>query len=156
MTDKEIEDNVRLYINKTIHLSFATARDNKPWVCEVHFVNDSNLNLYFVSLASTRHCQEIALNPYVAGNIVKQHSLTESPNGVYFEGTAEKLENPSREEIESYCQALNRDTDELKKQLLEETGRRMYRIVVDNWALFGKFGGATNQKHTLAWNGGKK
>lgn len=146
----DIEQIVREYIDKTVHMSLATVSGGKPWVCEVHFAYDKNLNMYFVSKLTTRHCSEIAVNPSVAGNIVKQHSLDESPHGVYFEGTAEAIE-PTNDQLELYCSRLGRDKDELAVQLKEDDGRRMYRIAVRNWAIFGKFGLDANQKHQLTW-----
>lgn len=146
-----IEENIRTYIDKTVHMSLGTTTpDGKPWVCEVHFAYDNDLNIYFVSKLTTRHCQEIAANPNVAGNIVKQHPLEESPHGVYFEGTAEAIE-PSKEQVDTYCTRLGRDSKELSEQLKEKDGRRMYKISVTNWAIFGKFGLESNRKHELAW-----
>lgn len=158
MSNEEIEKTLREYIGKTVHMSLATAKDNKPWVCEVHFANDEQLNLFFVSKMSTRHCQEIATNPFVAGNIVRQHSLTESPHGIYFEGHAQRLDQPSESEIENYCQALGRDRNDLNKRLVEPEpdGHRIYKITVENWYIFGKFDGDTSQKRVLPWNGGVK
>ncbi|MEK7153707.1 MAG: pyridoxamine 5'-phosphate oxidase family protein, partial [Patescibacteria group bacterium] len=88
----DIEKTIREYLPQVIHMSLATTKNNKPWVCEVHFAYDDALNLYFRSLASRRHSQEIAENPSVAGNIIKQHSLEEYPLGVYFEGMAEMMQ----------------------------------------------------------------
>jgi hypothetical protein len=76
---KDIEKVIRDYLPEVIHMSLATCKDNKPWVCEVHFVYDNDLNLYFVSLPSTRHSSELRANPYVSGNIVKQFKLGEKP-----------------------------------------------------------------------------
>src|SRR5260370_2292460 len=83
-----IEQVIRDYLPQIIHMSLGTSQNDKPWVCEVHFVYDDNLNLYFRSLISRRHSQDIAANPHVAGNIVKQHAVGEYPLGLYFEGTA--------------------------------------------------------------------
>lgn len=153
MSDSEIEKNVREYIGKTVHMSLATSKDHKPWVCEVHFAADDQLNLYFVSNKTTRHCREIAANSSVAGDIVKQHPLEESPHGVYFEGRAKMLEPPDDVQVEGYCQALGRDVMELKTTLADPNDdHRLYKITVDNWAIFGKFGGDKNQKHSLAWS----
>jgi hypothetical protein len=41
-----VEDIVREYIDKTIHLSLGTVINNVPWVSEVHFAFDDKLNLY--------------------------------------------------------------------------------------------------------------
>lgn len=150
MSNKEIEKVVREYITKTPHLSLATVSNDSPWVCEVHFAYDEGLNLYFVSKQTTRHCQEIAANPHIAGNIIKQHSLTESPNGIYFEGEAETIE-ASPQDIERYCSALNRNIAELTEMLQGTSGRRMYRIKVNHWAAFGNFDGNGAVKHELKW-----
>ncbi len=150
MSNEEIEKVIRQYVTKTPHMSLATVSGDKPWVCEVHFAHDDNLNLYFVSKQTTRHCQEIAANPHVAGNIIKQHPLTESPNGIYFEGKAEMID-ASMEDVERYCGALNRDSAQVTEQLKVIDGSRMYRIKVSNWAVFGNFDGNGNVKHELAW-----
>lgn len=150
MTDKNIEAIIREYIEKTPHMSLATVSDNKPWVCEVHFIKDDDLNLYFISKQTTRHCQEISVNPFVAGNIVRQHPLDESPIGVYFEGQAEKI-NATEDDIENYCTAMNRNISELTEQLKEQDGRRMYRVVVSNWAIFGNFNGKGHMKYEFDW-----
>ncbi len=152
----DIEGLIREYIEKTVHMSLATVSDDKPWVCEVHFGYDDNLNIYFVSKQTTRHCREIAANKHVAGNIVKQHTLEDSPYGVYFEGYAQIIENPSDEELDRYCTRLKRDKKELQKTLNIDNGHRMYRISVNNWALFGKFSQAPNKKYELAWNNNSK
>lgn len=148
----DVEKIVREYIDKTVHMSLATVKDNKPWVCEVHFAYDDQLNLYFVSKMPTRHCIEIAANPYVAGNIVKQHGLEELPAGIYFEGVAEMLKDPTEDDISRYCSRLGRDKSEVSPQLNEENGRRMYKITVSNWAAFGKFGEEPMRKYVLAWS----
>src|SRR6185312_13687025 len=93
----DVEKVIRDYLPNIVHMSLGTSKDNKPWVCEVHFAYDEDLNLYFRSLATRRHSQEIAENPNVAGNIVVQHALGVPGVGVYFEGTA-KLLGPGDEQ----------------------------------------------------------
>lgn len=87
----DVEQTIREYIEPLVHMSLATAQNNTPWVCEVHFACDDDLNIYFRSLPTRRHSLEIAENPHVAGNIVRQHALGDSAVGVYFEGTARQL-----------------------------------------------------------------
>lgn len=152
----DLEKEVRRLIGSSPHMSLATASENRPWVCEVHFGYDGDLNLYFVSKQDTRHCQEIVANPNVAGNIVKRHELTERPSGIYFEGVAEKLETPTDEQISVYCSQLSRDEKQVRSDL-QNSERRMYKISVQNWAAFGDFDNSGKlQKHELQWNGGKK
>ncbi len=153
----DIEAVIRDYLPQIVHMSLGTSKDNKPWVCEVHFVYDDNLNLYFRSKSSRRHSQEIAANPNVAGNIVIQHQLDDIPKGVYFEGKAAMLD--SKDEIrtaaEFFKQRLQVDdkiTDEALQQL---EGHQFYKITVENYYVFGKIDEQGVIKHKLAWNGGK-
>ena len=150
MTEPEVEKIIREYVTMTPHMSLATVKNDKPWVCEVHFVADDDLNLYFVSKPEPRHCQEIAGNSYVAGNIVKQHALTESPNGIYFEGQAQAIQAGDTD-IRRYCETLGRNTEEVTSFLTDGVSR-MYRISVSNWAAFGNFEGNGNAKHQLQWS----
>lgn len=148
----DIEKIVREYIDKSFHMSLATTSGDKPWVCEVHFVYDSDLNLYFRSLASRRHSQEIAANPNVAGNIVRQHALDEYPHAIYFEGTAKMIEDEETvRKTYPLFQARLGIGESIIGDGLKEDGHRFYKIMVENWHAFGKFGGESGQKYTLPW-----
>src|SRR3981081_2819718 len=89
---ENIEKVIREYLPQVVHLSLATCVGDRPWVCEVHFAYDGDLNLYFRSTLARRHSQEITKNPNVAGNIVTQHSIGQPVRAVYFEGVAELLQ----------------------------------------------------------------
>lgn len=153
----DIEKIVREYIDKSLHMSLATVSGDKPWVCEVHFVYDDDLNLYFRSKAATRHAQEIATNPNVAGNIVRQHALDEYPAAVYFEGAAERLTNEADwQAVLPLFEARLKADESILEDARNPDGKHFYKITVANWAAFGKFGGDKGQKYELKWNGGAK
>jgi len=146
-----IETVIRDYLPNIVHMSLATAASNKPWVCEVHFVYDDDLNLYFRSLPSRRHSQEISANPSVAGNIVKQHAAGEYPLGLYFEGQAALISDPAeREKLASlFKERLKIDTDILA-DAGNPDGHQFYRISVSDWYVFGKLeDGQGGQKYHL-------
>lgn len=153
----DVEQVVREYIDKTIHLSLATVSNNTPWVCEVHFAYDENLSLYFRSLKSRRHSQEISANANVAGNIIDKYDLDDAVVGVYFEGKAELLGIGDEQNLAADClkQRLSIETN-IVAEAEEEEGHQFYKISVNNWYVFGRFGGASGQKHKLEWNGGSK
>jgi uncharacterized protein YhbP (UPF0306 family) len=150
-----IEEIIREYIGKSIHMSLGTSRDNKPWVCEVHFVYDQDLNLYFRSLASRRHSEEIAANPFVSGNIVKQHVAGEYPHGIYFEGSAEMMESEEERRKVFHLFTEQGVPEAALADAAKEDGHKFYKITVGNWFAFGKFSGDKGQKYTLPWHGGK-
>jgi uncharacterized protein YhbP (UPF0306 family) len=149
----DVEKLIREYLPQVIHLSLGTSMDNKPWVCEVHFAYDKNLNLYYRSLTSRRHSQEIAENPNVAGNIIKQHAVGESVIGVYFEGTSRLLSPGHEQNIAFECVKSRLQTDD---SILEEArspnGHQFYKIAVSKWYIFGPFNGKPSQKYELSWS----
>ncbi|MCA9325202.1 pyridoxamine 5'-phosphate oxidase family protein [Candidatus Saccharibacteria bacterium] len=149
----DVEKVIREYIDRTVHMSLATSRDGQPWVCEVHFTYDEGLNLYFRSLASRRHSQEIAENPRVAGDIIDKYDLGETVVGVYFEGRASMVTD--RKEIEKitphFIDRLNQN-DSIIEEALTEDGHKMYKITVTGWCVFGRFGQPSGQKYQLKWN----
>jgi uncharacterized protein YhbP (UPF0306 family) len=148
----DIEKVIRTNIDKTVHMSLATVHNNQPWVCEVHFAYDDELNIYYRSLSTRRHSEEITLNPNVAGNIVKQHALGEYPLGIYFEGIATLLE--TGDEQNHAFQTL-RDRLGTPESALEEAarddGHKFYKITVKNWYVFGKLDGQSGRKYQLEW-----
>lgn len=154
-----IEQVIRNYVPQIVHLSLGTSKDSKPWVCEVHFAYDDQLNLYFRSLTSRRHSREIAANPNVAGNIIKQHALDSGPVlGVYFDGTAEHLTNEKDQRIAADCiiKQLGK-TEEIFTEAQREDGHQFYKISVGTFYVFGDIqDGQGMIKHQLRWNGGAK
>lgn len=135
-----VKDN----IDVTVHLSLATAKDNKPWVCEVHFAYDKNFNLYFRSLSSRRHSQEIAENPHVAGNIIDLHPVDRSyVLGIYFEGKANMIEDKKEKTIAAQLLAerLHSNLNEIIDESRDPNGHQFYKITVREWSVFGKFKG---------------
>ena len=147
-----VEQAIRNYLPDILHLSLATSIDNKPWVCEVHFAYDDNLNLYFRSLASRRHSQEIAANPNVAGNIVTQHGITDKPRGIYFEGTAAMIESDAeRASVIKYFRRIGADEAAVEEAKNPE-GHQFYKVTVSDYYVFDSRESKPSQKYHLAWS----
>ncbi len=152
----DVEQIVRENIDKTVHMSLATAKNNTPWVCEVHFAYDDNLNLYFRSLKSRRHSQEITDNPKVAGNIIDKYALGDKVIGIYFEGTAKLLGTGAEQKLAFDCLKKRlRAGDDILEEAQHDDGHQFYKITIKNWYVFGRFGDMPGQKYKLEWNGGK-
>ena len=148
----DVEKTIREYLPQVIHLSLATCIDNKPWVCEVHYVYDAELNLYFRSKPSRRHSEEIAKNPNVAGNIVAQHVLDEKVMGVYFEGVTQMLTDVDKDHIayKLCCERFGKDVSILE-ELKDVGGHGFYKITVKEWSVFDGRGPGPSGKHVLPW-----
>lgn len=149
---QDIEQVIREYLPEVIHMSLATVRENYPWVCEVHYVFDDELNLYFRSTAARRHSQEIALNPRVAGTIVKQHQKGEKPRGVYFEGTAALLEGVHEQHVayRKYCERFG-TTAAILDEAATDTGHKFYKITVHKFYVFDSIAASPGRKYELVW-----
>lgn len=156
MKPGEIEAIVREYIEQVIHMSLATVKDNRPWVCEVHFYYDDELNLYFTSSKSSRHAQELLANPYVAGNIVTQHFKNQKVRCVEFEGTAEMLDSAAAEETayKAYVERYG-ESEGLLNEIRKDGDTRTFRINIENFYLFDSYG-ESRGKHQLEWKGQTK
>ena len=148
----DVERAIREYLPQILHMSLATSVNNQPWVCEVHFFYDDELNLYLRSLTSRRHSQEISANPRVAGNIVTQHVLDQKVRGVYFEGTAELLEKPVDVKA-AYKHFVGRYGE--NQQVLDDAskadGHQFYKIKVQTYYLFDTLESNPSQKYALNW-----
>jgi nitroimidazol reductase NimA-like FMN-containing flavoprotein (pyridoxamine 5'-phosphate oxidase superfamily) len=136
-------------------MSLASASNNTPWICEVHYAYDDNLNIYFRSLLSRRHTQEILKNPKVAGNMVTQHFLDSPVRAVYFEGEARLIEDDNDLQIAYKCISERLD---LGKEILEDAtkddGHKFFKITVNKFYLFDSITSNPSQKYELVW--GKK
>lgn len=148
----DVEKTIREYLPNIIHLSLATSRENKPWICEVHYAFDDELNLYFRSTPQRRHSGDIALNYFVAGNIVTQHLYGEKPRGVYFEGQAEMLKDVG-EHHPAFLALSQRfgSTHAILEEAKTENGHKFYKISVDTFYLFDVKESSPSQKYTLPW-----
>lgn len=146
-----VESTIRDYIKNVLHMSLGTCVDNKPWVCEVHFVYDDDLNLYFVSDVNRRHSQEIAKNSYVSGTIHESHTLDMKPRGLYYEGTAEVMSNVTDDSpvFQLFVARFNFTPDKLPSAVANE-GPKFYKITVSDWYLFDCRESTPSQKYHWA------
>lgn len=151
----DVEQIVRTYLKDVIVLSLATSRDGKPWVCELIFAYDDQLNLYFRSLARRRHSQQIAVNPNVAGIIARPFRFGEFPHGVYFEGTAELLtsEEEQYKAFHTFQDRLHLE-DKILAEAQDPEGNQFYKITVSEWRVFVKADedNSHGETHILRWN----
>ena len=150
---QDIEKTIREYLPDIIHMSLATSVDDKPWVCEVHYVFDSDLNLYFRSIKARRHSEAIEKNPNVAGNIVTQHLVGQKPRGIYFEGKVELLDDVDEKHpaYKLYCERFGTDKTILDEARTDE-GHKFYKISVKKFYVFDSRESSPSRKYELDWS----
>ena len=149
-----IEQTIRQYLPNIIHMSLATVADGKPWAFEVHYAFDDELNLYWVSEQTARHSQELMANPHVSGTIVTQHIPDQPPLGVSFEGTVEVLEDIGTDHpgFKAYAARFASRAQIVEDDYIERTptGRRIYKVTVNDYYLSGVIDGKMGKEH-LPW-----
>lgn len=148
----DIEKAIREYLPNVIHMSLSTSRDDKPWTCEVHYAYDEMLShIYFFSRKSTRHCEDITMNPFVSGSIVRQHEASDKPRGVYFEGSANLLSNVTENDpaYQVYSGRFN-GGPELFEEAAKSDGHQFYEITVSDWYMFDAVESSPSQKYHLS------
>jgi uncharacterized protein YhbP (UPF0306 family) len=145
----DVEQTIREYLPGILHMSLGTCVENMPWVCEVHFVYDDDLNIYWRSKPSRRHSQEIARNPNVAANIVQQHGKGDKPRGLYVEGTAQQVNIEPNSAVHSLFHDRLGDFAADLSDLDEDDGRKFYKLTVSKWYLFDARESYPPQKYEL-------
>ena len=92
MADREtLRKLIDQYLERATIMQVASSHDDQPWVCSVYFAHDNSLNLYWISLPTRRHSQEIEMNEKVAGTIVIPHTFGDDVRGLQFQGVAREL-----------------------------------------------------------------
>jgi len=81
----------RYFIQGSIILTLATSENNEPWVCNVFYISDKDLNLYFLSGKKTTHSQHIKKNNPVSVSIYDHESNFDGVHGAQMTGTVKEL-----------------------------------------------------------------
>jgi hypothetical protein len=111
-------------------MQLATVRDGQPWVCNVHFYADENLQLYWMSTPERRHSAEIKDDKRVAVAMAVRAERSKPPIGVQLEGDAERIEDEAemKRVIPAYASKLGRSPDLLGETLSGKNKNRLYRL----------------------------
>lgn len=96
MQKTDLKTAINSYLKNAKMMQLATVSPGgKPWVCNVWFAADRNMNIYWISSTNRRHSIEIANNPHVAASICLVNDPGESDRGaLQIEGIAEQVSKP--------------------------------------------------------------
>lgn len=89
----DVKKLIKKYLQSKRVMHLATSVNNRPWVCNVHYYTDDDLNFYWISTLARRHSMEIEKNQNVAITI-KVHEDTSDEQyviGLSAEGKAELI-----------------------------------------------------------------
>ncbi len=87
------EQIIREHLPTRNVMQLATAKDNQPWACTVHYYSDSDLNLYWISTPNRRHSLEIENNNKVSVAVMVHENTPDEDYviGIAIEGTAKQV-----------------------------------------------------------------
>ena len=134
----DIEKLVREFLSTQNVLQLATSANNQPWVCNVHYYSDENLNLYWISTPQRRHSEEIQQNPKTA-IVIKVHENTPAENyiiGLSAEGTAELVGRDLGEINDAYKNKLNKDPQLMADIKSGANPHQFYKFTPTKFVLF--------------------
>lgn len=79
-------------------LQLATSKNNMPWLCTVHFYNDEQGNIYWVSTKERRHSRELLDNKSAVATVVMHEDSPEEDYviSITIEGHVELINDPAR------------------------------------------------------------
>src|ERR1700754_574057 len=83
----EVRDLIKKYLAQGRVMQIATVSGDQPWICTVYYVEDGDLNLYWLSFPTRRHSQEIAKHNKVA--IAVPVKFNKPITGIQVEGSVE-------------------------------------------------------------------
>jgi general stress protein 26 len=89
----ELKELICDYFSTQRLMSVATFAEN-PWIANVYYVHDEDLNLYFLSKPWREHCEALKVNNNVAVAIVDStQPIYEVQKGIQLWGTASEMNN---------------------------------------------------------------
>jgi uncharacterized protein YhbP (UPF0306 family) len=62
----EVKDLIKKYLKQSRMMQIATLSGDQPWICTVYYIEDDDLNLYWLSYPTRRHSKEIEEHNKVA------------------------------------------------------------------------------------------
>ncbi|SRR5260221_5990373 len=131
---KLIED----YLKDAKLMQLATSVNDQPWVCNVWFAADKDLNIYWFSSSKRRHSAEVTKNTKVAGAIALPQTPKDLPRGLQFQGVAELLTKQKDIDKASFFYSGRIFSKKTIKELMEDNEKphHFYRIKVSQFVLF--------------------
>jgi uncharacterized protein YhbP (UPF0306 family) len=90
MQKEDLQKHILDYMKNHRTISLATARDKSPYAATVFYVN-VGFDIYFLSSPTSRHGEDLSLNPRVSGTIDEEYDDWRVIKGIQLQGRAEDI-----------------------------------------------------------------
>lgn len=122
-----IRELVEEALHETRVMSLGTMDEKGPWVADVLFAHDDDLNIYWLSVPGTRHSEAIRENGKAAASITVSTQSGEDDFGLQVEGMAEKIEGDILEIARRFRRKRGKPLPEKEGEIFGE-GESWYRL----------------------------
>lgn len=131
-----VGDLVKKYLSQGSLMQIATLNGDQPWICTVYYVPDEDLNLYWLSLPTRRHSQDIVGHNKVAAAIAIKHD--KPVIGIQAEGTAAEVKDPETiaQVMKLYVDKYNTGKDFYNNFVSGKNQHRLYKLQPTSFVLF--------------------
>ncbi|MDB5167478.1 MAG: hypothetical protein JWN26_623 [Candidatus Saccharibacteria bacterium] len=136
MSDLNPRNLIEQYLAESKIMQLATSRDDKPWICSLHYAADKNGFIYWITKPTTRHSEDIAVNSNVAITIAVK---TDRPLvGIQAEGTATAVEDPEllKSAMEVYIERHGTDRAFADLIIAGTNEHKLYQFTPSRYSLF--------------------
>lgn len=139
-------------LKKNLYLTIATStQEGSPWISNLYFTNDKDLNIYWYSPLESKHSKLIQVNPNVAINVFDSTAIGGDVYGLYIEAIVSEVTSVSEisKALALYGKKMLltgfvQSNDEVKnfvKQVVDFQGKsplRLYKAVPSKAWLLGE------------------
>lgn len=126
---------VRSILEKGHLLSLATVDEGGPWVSDLVYVFDDDLNIYWLSMPEARHSKAILKHPMVAGTVTISTRSKEPNEAIQIAGTAEKIEGDIIEMATKHLAKRGHPPPTRVGEILEAKGQVWYKLTPTKFCL---------------------
>jgi len=127
---------IRRYLPQGRMMQIATVSGDQPWICTVYFVEDDQLNLYWLSFPTRRHSQEIAAHNKVA--VAVPIKFDKPVTGIQAEGTAEIVTDRAviADVMKRYVERYNSGQQFYDRFVAGQNQHVLYKFTPSKYVLF--------------------
>lgn len=133
---KDTLELIRGYLQDARMMQIATVEGSQPWICTVYFAPDDALNLYWLSLPSRRHSQDIASGSKVAVAIPVK--FDKPVIGIQAEGAAHEVTEPGdiANVMQKYVGRYNSGQEFYDNFVAGKNKHKLYKFTPRKFVLF--------------------
>jgi uncharacterized protein YhbP (UPF0306 family) len=133
---EETERLIKEYLQQGKMMQIATVRDDQPWICTVYFAADDKQHLYWLSLPTRRHSEEIAKHDKVA--VAIPIKFDKPVVGMQAQGTAEVVTDADeiKRAMKFYVDKYDIGKEFYDKIIAGENQHHLYRFTPKLFVLF--------------------